>query len=139
MSEFSRKWGGSPVFRTAVGALAAAGSAGDSLTIDYESDTFNGKAGSAARFLPLDSVRVSNGSTYALDIYINQSNDNLRHVLASQEILLTNQSIRTLRINNLGTGALGATDVYCEGWKEIFDTQDAITGVVKKVAESGLI
>jgi hypothetical protein len=139
LSEFSRNYGGSPVFRTAIGALAASGSPGDSVVIDYESDTFNGKAGSAKRFTPLDSVRISNGSTYALDVYFNQSSDNVRHILGSQEITLTNQNIRSLRVVNLGSGALGATDAYAEAWKELFDSQDAISGIVKKAAQAGLI
>jgi hypothetical protein len=129
MSQYTRRFGASPAFQSKLGALAA----GASTVIDYESDSFNGVAAIAAKYLPLNFVRILNNSSQSLDVYLNQNAGNVVTVAAGQDFILTDEPVRTLKIVNLGSSGTNANEVIINGKLLDVSTQDVVKAVTKKV------
>lgn len=128
MSQFTRKFGGSPAFSVKLGAITN----GLSTVVDFESDTFNGRAGSANKYVPLNFIRVLNRSAQPLDIYLNQDAGNVVTVDAGQDMVLTDIPIKSLTVANIGTASTNANEVIVTGRFEKFGTQDVVDVAVKK-------
>lgn len=128
MSQFTRKFGGSPAFSVKLAAITN----GLSTVVDFESDTFNGRAGSANKYVPLNFIRVLNRSAQPLDIYLNQDAGNVVTVDAGQDMVLTDIPIKSLTVANIGTASTNANEVIVTGRFEKFGTQDVVDVAVKK-------
>lgn len=128
MSQFTRKFGGSPAFSVKLAAITN----GLSTVVDFESDTFNGRAGSANKYVPLNFIRVLNRSAQPLDIYLNQDAGNIVTVDAGQDMVLTDIPIKSLTVANIGTAATNDNEVIVTGRFEKFGTQDVVDVAVKK-------
>ena len=136
MSEYTRQYGGSPIFRTSVGALAA----GATTIIDYESDTFNNVPRSAARWIPLDTLRVINNSSVTIQVMFNQNPGDTRDILPAQDVTQPRKHFNSIIIKNMdGSTATTAGQVIVEAEKEVITSQRIVEGAVRGAYERGII
>lgn len=126
MGSFSRKYGNSPVFSSSPTLTT-----GQQILIDYEVDTFNGKAGSAKRFIPFNSLRVVNASGQTIQIYFNQHPLKVRTINAGQTTTITDYAFSNLKIINIGSGSIGANTLFLEALLESPDSTEAIYDILR--------
>lgn len=136
MSDYTRKYGGSPVFRTSVGALAA----GATTIIDYESDTFNNVVRSASRWIPLDTLRIINNSSVTIQVMFNQNPGDTRDILPAQDVTQPRKHFNSVTIKNLDSSvATTAGQVIVEAEKEVVTYQRVLEGSVRQAYDRGII
>jgi hypothetical protein len=124
---------GSPVFRVRLAAIAA----GQSLGVDFESDTFTGyPAGSAAKYTPFNHIRIQNNSAQSLDVFINSQPGNVRTVASLQDVVIEGNDISVwgLLVKNLGAVDTVANDITVEAKVNAIESGDVVKGVAKKFA-----
>lgn len=128
-----RELAGSPLFNFAVPELAA----GASHVIDFAPD-----ASAGARYAPFDFLQVSNNSTHALEVFLNEA-DNVLYVAGStiqSADKTTAPAIRSVRIRNAGTGTIAAGEVRLIVQRTVADSETFVQRIVRRYVEpSGLI
>ena len=135
MSQYTRAVANSPVFTTRITTLAATGSSGDAVVVDLESDTYNGRAGAAAKYLPANSFRVVNNSSKTIEVWKNCNSGNKRVVFSNQDVVMDEDGWRSAKIVNLSSSALSGTDeIRVEAQRKQYSTENVVRDSIPLLA-----